>query len=158
MRTILVIVSTLLQFSFFLSTCYGDGFKLELYRHETNAAELNHITNVWSVSTESLDKVPSWAMGDGEPPLPLGKAIELARAWIVSKGCQTNSWVREVVVRPVYPDGGKYKHICYYNILFGGVGLYGHFRRCIILMDGTIVEPELVGGVPKHFSYYFYDE
>jgi len=158
MRMLLAIVCALIQSSFFLSNCHADDSKVELYRHATNAADLNHLTNVWSVSMEVLEKAPSWKMGDGEPPVPLGKAIVLAKAWIVSKGCETNSWVREVVVHPVYPIGEKYSHMCYYNILFGGVGIYGHYRRCIILMDGTIVEPELVGGVPSHFSYDYYDE
>ena len=140
----------------FINVSTAEDSEFLLFSHPSNG-DLK--TNVWMVSLDTLKKAPQWKMGEGEPPLSLGKAIELARNWIISRGCDTNSWVREVTVRPVYPMNGEYQHICHYNILFGGVGIYGHYRRCIMLMDGTILEPKWAGAGPKYPSdYRVYDE
>ncbi len=119
---------------------------VELYCHESDAGLA---TNVWMVPIATLKKAPKWKLGEGDPPLGVGKAIELAKHWLISKGCDTNAWALELTIRPVGPTDPEYQRICYYNIVFGGVGLYGHFKRCIILMDGTIVEPRWLAGRPK---------
>jgi hypothetical protein len=130
--------------------------EVELFTHPNNGGLE---TNVWIVPLATLDIAPKWKMGEGEPPLSVGKAITLARKWLISKGCDTNAWVAELTIRPVAPQSQKYQRICYYNILFGGVGFFGHFKRCIVLMDGTIVEPQWLKGYPKDLrNNAVYDE
>jgi hypothetical protein len=136
-----------------LATVAAKEFKLELYQHECYRG-----TNVWSVFQSRIDKLPPWKFGDGEPPLSLGKAVTIAKAWIVSKGCSQDSCVEEATVRPIYPEAGKYQKICYYNISFCNVGLVGHHRRCLVLMDGTVVEPDWPGVRPKNVSDYDSDD
>ena len=137
-----------------LTAIAREDFKLTLYEHQSYGG-----TNVWLVAKSRLDKLPSWKFGDGEPPLPVGKAAATAKAWLVSRGCSTNSCVVEVTIRPVSPYEGEFQGICYYNFLFGNVGLVGHYQRCLVLMDGTIVEPGWLGTPPKNISDYAqYDE
>jgi hypothetical protein len=140
---------------FFGNVCRAKDATIQLFINENNGGGL---TNVWRVSFDRLNKTPLWHIGQEEPPLSLKKAITIAKAWIVSQDCSADSCVFEIVVRPVDPDGGMYQHICYYNILFGHVGLVGHYRRCIVLMDGTVVKPEWLGRAPKHDATYYRDE
>jgi hypothetical protein len=139
---------------FFACCCQAEDVKLPLFRHSTQS----ELTNVWSVSFERLRKTPQWKSGESEPPLSVGKAVMLAKAWCVSKGCSPELWVEEIEFRPVFQTGGEFKFTYYYNILFGNVTYYGHYRRCIVLMDGTVVEPDWLGEKPKNQSDLLRDE
>ena len=87
-------------------------------------------------------------MGE-EPPLSPGKALKIAKYWITG-GKDYHVWVMDISITPFGATSGK--GIYYYNILFGGASYVGHLNRCIILMDGTIIQPELLG-VRKSYHY-----
>src|SRR5476649_932386 len=57
-------------------------------------------TNTWFVSRSQIEKSAGWSE-TGEPSLPVGKAISLAKAWVASKGGNTNSYVMTVEFRPI---------------------------------------------------------
>ena len=93
------------------------------------------------------------------PPLSLDQAVKIAERRMVPKGAEKTAWIVEIIVKPFSPAGDrKYGGIYYYNILFGGIGLVGHYERCIILMDGTVVEPELLGAKRQHYNPWDFDE
>jgi hypothetical protein len=138
-----------------LNALAGEDFKFPLYEHDSPYSG----TNLWLVSMSRLEKGPRWKIGEKEPPLPVGKAVAIAKKWIVSKGCSKDSCLDELILRPISTYPGELQNICYYNILFGNVGPVGHYRRCIVLMDGTVVEPTLPG-IPANKVLYntWFDE
>jgi hypothetical protein len=128
---------------------------VNLYAHVTNTGGE---TNVWRVSMGTIKQIPLWKMDDGKPPLSMEKAIKTAKAWVISRGCERGCWVADVEICPVFATSGRAQP-CYYNVLFGGVGIFGHFRRCIVLMDGTVVEPVwLYRRAPDPSESYYFDE
>jgi len=132
-----------------VAQCHAEDALTFLYSHETQG----EFTNVWKVSANALKK-SLWHPGNEEPPVPLGKIVQLAKKWVVATGANTNCWVNTIEIRVLGENGS----ICYYNVLFGGVGYFGHRRRCILLMDGTIVEPQWLGKGPKDTTGADYDE
>lgn len=137
---------------FLSSGCLGQQFTVEIYRHEVQGGH----TNVWRVSSAMLANVPQWKLGT-EPPLSLAQAIEIARTNVLFGEGNTNLWIAEIAVRPVFPGAGTFGNVYYYNIRFGGASYIGHYRRCIVLMDGTVVKPDWFGTKPKtigSWSYY----
>jgi hypothetical protein len=96
-------------------------------------------TNVWWLSRTQAARLPKWHAADTKPPLSLNKALRSAKKWIDAKG---GGVIEEVVLRPVDPsDSTPYGHLFYYRISFG-VAPYGNHLTCIVLMDGTVLEPE----------------
>lgn len=93
-------------------------------------------------------------MGTGEPPLSVGRAIKIAQEHLV--GGTNGYWIQEIKLTPVAPMSQT--DIYYYNILLGGVSCVGHYRRCIILMDGSVVEPQKLGSKVKHHDPADFDE
>lgn len=135
------------------NTCKGDEPRIAIYMHEAYA-----VTNEWMVSMSHLDKLPPWKPDEEEPAISVRKAVVLAKAWIISKGSAKEPWVERIEIRPVRYGSGKYGNIFYYNILFGGVGYYQNHMRCLVLMDGAIVEPERDGKPVNSTSYKDYVE
>jgi hypothetical protein len=114
-------------------------------------------TNEWRLSVSRMEILPLWKPGSEEPPLALGKAVQVAKKWIISKGSSTNAWVDNIVIRPIYSEEEKHRYTFYYNIWFGGVGHYGHHMRCIVLMDGTVLEPEQLGGAANNSRICYFE-
>ena len=100
----------------------------------------NSGTNHWWVPLSRLERLPLWR-GEGNPPLSINKALRIAREWITPKS--GNGSVDHIVLRPIEPGAeSKYKFLYYYVIEFC-VAPYGNHITCVILTDGTVVEPEL---------------
>jgi hypothetical protein len=111
-------------------------------------------TNVWLVSIHSLTNAPKWTFGK-EPPLSVSKAIRIAKAYLVT-GTNEVYWIEDIRLTPVGPTSES--GIYYYNILFGGTSYVGHCQRCILLMDGTIVHPRILGAKSRDYSPWAFDE
>lgn len=146
-------VCTAMLMKFCLCSLYAQAYNIELFRHETQGGH----TNVWYASSDALKKMPLWTVGS-EPPLSLGRAVEIAKTRIISEGGDTNLWIDSITVCPVFPGYKEYEGVYYYNIRCGGASYLGHFSRCIILMSGTIVEPTWLGTRPKSNSPWANDE
>jgi hypothetical protein len=138
---------------FFSGIAFGHDFTAVLYSHETQGG----FTNIWRVSSDVLAKAPIWKAG-GEPPLSPGKAVAIAKAHIIAAGGNKDLWVADMALNPVFPGSKEYEGVYYYNICFGGGSCVGHFQRCILLMDGTIIEPEWEGSKPTIITPGDYDE
>jgi hypothetical protein len=131
--------------------CHDDGF--EIYRHINQWEQ----TNIWRISVQRLTNAPVWK-GQEEPPLSIGRALKIAETHIAmaNKATHGSCWVMEINLTQVAPMSNT--GIYYYNILLGGVSYVGHFRRCIILMDGSIVEPQILGSKSNHYDPWNFDE
>ena len=138
----------------FPSFCVAQDFTLEIYRHEAVGGR----TNIWRVSSKMLAKVPKWILGT-KPPLRLDQAVEIARTNVISGAGAGDFWIDEITLRPVIPAGaGPFGNVYYYNICFGEISYVGHYRRCIVLMDGTVVKPGWLGAEPKIIEPWYYEE
>jgi hypothetical protein len=71
------------------------------------------------------------------------KALRLARKWIASKS--GDGQVDHILLRPINPDSSesKYRLTYFYAIEFR-VSPYGNHITCLVLMDGTVLEPKFL--------------
>ena len=115
----------------------NEGARLFVYQTESDRSCSG--TNFWYLSTTQAARLPKWHPTSPEPPLSLKKALRSAKKWIDSKG---GGEIEEVVLRPLRPsDSSPYRYLFYYRITFG-VAPYLNHLTCIVLMDGTVLEPE----------------
>jgi hypothetical protein len=132
-----LICLALLAFS--LAAYAGEDFPIPLYHHVSFYTG----TNTWFVSKSQIVKSAGWNE-TGEPSLPVGKATALAKAWVVSKGGSTDSYVTSIEFRSL--DRGspssEYRHFWYYIIQLHEVAQFGSSATCIVLLDGSVVEPQ----------------
>ena len=129
-------------FAFGLSAYAGEDFPFPIYQHVSFYTG----TNTWFVTRSRIEKSAGWDE-TGEPALPVGKAISLAKAWVVSKGGRTNSYVTTVEFRSADrgappSSSSTFRHFWFYIIRFHEVAQYGSSVTCIVLLDGSVVEPQ----------------
>jgi hypothetical protein len=92
--------------------------------------------DVWQIPLSRCAKLPEWKPQEGEPPLSPGKATAIASRWI--HGGEMES----IEIRPVNrSDSGRYRSVYFYAITFS-VAPYGNHKSCVVLMDGTVLEPQ----------------
>jgi len=112
--------------------------KIFLYQAE---AYLGGATNQWWLPYSRLEHLPLWKDRKKNPPTSLKRAISIARKWSISKIGHEGD-IDQVLLRPIGPDAGESK-LClsfFYAIEFG-VAPYGNHITCVVLMDGTVLEP-----------------
>ena len=129
-------------FVFTVTSYAGEDFPFPIYQRVSGY----EITNTWFVAKSRIEKASGWDE-KGEPSLPVGKAISLAKDWVISKGGRTNSYVTTVEFRSADrgappSSSSKFRHFWFYIIQFHEVAQYGSSMTCIVLVDGSIVEPE----------------
>ena len=132
----------LVLFAFSLSAYAGEDFPFPIYQRVSGY----DVTNTWFVARSQIEKSAGWDE-KGEPSLSVGRAISLAKDWVVSKGGRTNSYVTTVEFRSAAPGAppsspSKFRHFWFYTIRFHEVAQYGSSMTCIVLLDGSVVEPE----------------
>jgi hypothetical protein len=138
----------LIFFIFTLGVSAGQDFKIPIYQHISSIG----YTNTWLVRMSTLKKLPGWNE-QGEPPLPVGKAVSIAKAWMVSKGFNDNCYVGSIEFRSVDPgeppaslvklsSPSGLRPCWFYIIHFEEVAMVGSWATCVELPDGSIVEPE----------------
>jgi hypothetical protein len=99
-------------------------------------------TNQWLITNSRLQQLPKWNPQKSEPPVSQTMALKIARKWIVARGVSGSYEVDSILLQAVRPDTGRFDY--YYKIRFGNVNAYLNHMTCIVLMDGTVLEPELV--------------
>jgi hypothetical protein len=99
-------------------------------------------TNQWWLSQDRLERLPRWK-GHGDPPVSIKKAVKVAQKWISPKGGEND--VESILLRPIGPGDmrSKYRFAYFYIIRFG-VAPFGNHITCVVLMDGTVLEPKLL--------------
>jgi hypothetical protein len=119
---------------------YGEEDRIKLYQTDM---DWGGGTNQWWLPISRLEKLPKWYPEKGEPLISQTSALKIARKWITSRGVSGSYSVDSILLRSVTPDTGKYQFDFYYRIVFGNVNAYLNHMTCIVLMDGTVLEPEL---------------
>jgi hypothetical protein len=138
----------LIFFVFILDVSSGQDFRFPIYQHTSALG----YTNTWLVPISTLRKLPGWNE-QSEPPLPVGKAVSLAKAWMVSKGFSTQCYVGSIEFRSASPgeppaslvklnSPSGLRPCWFYIIHFEEVAMVGSWATCVELLDGSIVEPE----------------
>jgi hypothetical protein len=140
-------------FIFTLIAYAGEDYKLPIYKHISYYG----FTNTWFVLKSRIEQTARWDE-KGEPPLQVGKAISLAKAWVLSKGGSTNSYVVNVEFRSVErgaPPGSpsEFRPFWFYTIRFHDVYQYGSGMMCVVLSDCSIVEPESAPQTTNNVRY-----
>jgi hypothetical protein len=99
-----------------------------------------------TIPREALDKSPSWNDDADNPPLSARKAIKLATQMKDSlvKDSKDFKWVLSTAsLEPVGDD--KWFWLINFEAQFQGGLLDGHphFLRLVVLMDGTVIKPQV---------------
>ncbi|MBK7662762.1 MAG: hypothetical protein IPJ21_04275 [Sterolibacteriaceae bacterium] len=100
----------------------------------------------WAVPQSRFVALPRWSPSAGTPPLPIGKAAEIADVWIKKKNSEIKSFsISSIAIAVGHGWGAEPQDRWYYRIDFqpivGGQRLYGGQFIAVVLFDGTIVEP-----------------
>lgn len=119
--------------------------EIKLHHLERRSGE----TNEWWVGTERLRKVPKWDPSRQNPPLELAKALKIAMRWLATRdGATTPGQVDAVMICSLHAESGELRNMFYYRV--DVVPREFDQMSCIVLMDGTVVEPKQLS--PKHES------
>lgn len=103
---------------------------------------------VYEAAKTDVEKSPFWKL-DKEPPLPVHKAVAIAKQWIREKYPKfTDVHIFSVSLSPI--GDFKYKDKWYYSITAkAAADLDGitasSFFSVMVLMDGTVVGPSIPG-------------
>jgi hypothetical protein len=97
------------------------------------------------ISEAQFKKAPKWS-GSGEPPLSIGRAIEIAEKWGKAKYANYDSARIRGINLSEYGCPGQPSY-WYYSIHFAPVkdgrsSYGGHY--VVLLLDGTLIEPTKV--------------
>jgi hypothetical protein len=110
----------------------------------------NDITYTNDVFTDDFDSTPSWSVEAGEPPLSIGKAIEIARQNLRRFARKEDIWKVTGVGMQEFVEGKWF-----YGVSFQSSGLnyveeapnkyrlLGNEFHIIVKMDGKIIEPKV---------------
>jgi hypothetical protein len=99
-------------------------------------------TNQWWLPLDRLERLPRWR-GVGNPPVSVKTALRITRKWIASKSGDGD--VDHILLRPIDPDASESKYrLCYFYTIEFCVHPYGNHITCVVLMDGSVLEPKLL--------------
>ena len=100
----------------------------------------------YSISQGRANRLPKWDLAQPTIPLQIHEAVAKAQAWVKKKNPKIESLIpnRIDLGRVSY---GRFLGLWYYEVGFdgvvGGQRLYGWGLQAVVLMDGSIVEPQL---------------
>jgi hypothetical protein len=120
---------------------HGEEAKFLLYKTDMDWVG---VTNQWWLPISRLQQLPKWHPEKSEPPISQMKALKIARKWLASRGVTGAYDVDYILLHAVRPDADEHRFDFYYRIVFGNVNAYLNHMTCIVLMDGTVLEPEVV--------------
>jgi hypothetical protein len=120
-----------------------DGEEARLLLYQTDM-DWGGGTNQWWLPNSRLQQVPKWHPEKSAPPISQTKALKIARNWLASKGVSGTYDVDYILLKAVGTGIDERRFNFYYRIGFGNINAYLNHMTCIVLMDGTILEPELV--------------
>ena len=125
---------------FFSSICFSFEKNGRLFLHrESNGYD----ESIWWVSTNKVNSLPKWIPESKDSPITIKKAVDIARNWSNTHGpYHSKGRTEQIVICSAQPGYGNYHDVFFYRILLQ-VGPWGNFMTCVVLMDGTVVEPEV---------------
>lgn len=119
------------------ATSYVEAGTNEIYllSHSTNKRDCE-----WYLSLDKNKTMPKWNPLKEQLPFPAEKAVKMASDWIKKTeklNFEPELW--SIILRPIQPNEKEFKYSYFYVLKFG-TGLF-QTSLCVILMDGTILEP-----------------
>lgn len=111
------------------------------FEHASYAFSKQYIV---SITSEALEKSPTWKEDDENPPLPARKAIRLANKMKDSLVKDSKDYKWKLQSASLHPSGaGKWYWLVHYDAEYQGSGSTGvpSHLRLVVLMDGTIIKP-----------------
>lgn len=96
-----------------------------------------------SITQPALRDAPSWQPGQGEPPISIGKAANIASTWAdKNRGHFGELRINELTLEDascMYGDGHWYYRVEFFPMV-GGKSVYTSRYFIAILMDGRVIE------------------
>lgn len=113
--------------------------------HAVISTTLDDGTEVGVFLTEAqMARAPEWSPGEGEPPLSVAKAVEVATKW----ARQTYTRYDDVRIESIGLNGygcrrarENWYYVVHFTPVIDGNRLYGGGNFAAVLMDGTVVGP-----------------
>ncbi len=87
-----------------------------------------------------IKNLPKWNPDKQALPLTLENALKMASEWVTKKRGGGTPQLESVTVKSINPDEKEFASTFYYVFIFG-VSTFDRMG-CIVLMDGTILEPD----------------
>ena len=98
-------------------------------------------TNVWWLTSERFRSLPNWNPENNEKiPLSLDSAMKIASKWVAAKESGVCP-LQSISIEPIGSPYGQGPRVFYYRFIFHAALLFD-YTACIVLMDGTVMEPE----------------
>lgn len=137
MRCVVILMSSMLT----SVACSADE-KLILFSQKSRAA-----VHEYSIQAGRADAAPRWR-AQGPPPLSVERAVAIAKSHMQKTHSKFDDFeVAAVDFRRLYHPA-EYSDLWYYAVAFhpiiDGTKIYDGHYAVILLMDGSIVEPQLL--------------
>ena len=113
-----------------------DNTRILLYSEVRRSGQ----TNEWWLPYARLETLPRWNPAHEEAPVSLSRAIALATNWVVSKEGPGIGYIDEIHIASFHSTAKTFRYVYYYRIIFQA--RWADYMGCIVLMDGTVLEPE----------------
>jgi hypothetical protein len=102
-------------------------------------------TNEWWLTKNRIKLLPRWKYVREEIPLPLKNAITIATNWIIAKEGPGVPYIDSIAIDSLNSNESEYRYVYYYKFVYS-VRFFDQ-GVCVVLMDGTILEPDDPYGV-----------
>lgn len=94
----------------------------------------------WSIPESRISKSPRWNSTQEQVPLSVRDALANSCSWVKRKTEGGACDLEEICIRPFAYESNAFRGIYYYKIMYG-VRPFDNLP-CIVLMDGSVVEPK----------------
>lgn len=125
-----------------LALVLGTATKLHAQEHKIEMyAEVRRsgVTNEWWLPVDRLKSCPRWDPLHEKVPLPPDRAAKIAAEWIEKREGFKVTEIEDIQIGTFHSDAKEFHHVFYYRFLYSPRQF--DFASCIVLMDGTVVEP-----------------
>ncbi len=116
-----------------------------------STTEPDGTTRTYRVSYVALAKAPAWDPEHGPPPLPMARAIQLAREWLLKRNPKVDGFrPSHFMLERVSEGGGRQEWVwqIHFEPRLGEHWLSSSGFEVYLLMDGTAVAPTVSKGTP----------
>ena len=134
--------------TFLCEVCRGaDDDGIMILKHHTRTAAYE-----WWLAYNRIKELPRWKAIKEPPPISLEKAIQISKKWVAKKDgidpqYEDNVGLVSAGVQSLYRGEEKYRDVFYYKIILDTRPF--ETMACIVLMDGTVLQPKLVPSYPE---------
>lgn len=126
--------------------CHAQERKISIY----DEVRRSGVTNEWLLPLQRIKTLPKWIPGKEKAPVSLDQAVQIASKWIgkrefpgddVSELGRMVNRIRIETFHVGYRAPEELDHVFFYIIEFEASRPFD-YCSCVVLMDGTVLEPE----------------